>query len=161
MKQLMRPITLFSACVAYLLCQACTICPISNCPIDLTGIVVDESAVPSVPDQIVGGCYSLDIERTFANDAEFALILRAESLASTVGPDWFSTTKMPGVGGSDYPDVPPFPILDAVNSALQEVKDDGTLTDLYQQWFKTDPPESLLQSGPAAVLEGDSTTSGG
>ena len=52
-------------------------------------------------------------------------------------------------------------LLDAVNSALQEVKDDGTLTDLYQQWFKTDPPESLLQSGPAAVLEGDSTTSGG
>ena len=52
-------------------------------------------------------------------------------------------------------------LLDAVNSALQEVKDDGTLTDLYQEWFKTDPPESLLQSGPAAVLEGDSTTSGG
>jgi polar amino acid transport system substrate-binding protein len=52
-------------------------------------------------------------------------------------------------------------LLDAVDSALQEVKDDGTLADLYQEWFKTDPPEELLQSGPAAALEGDSTTSGG
>ncbi|MEZ5154868.1 MAG: basic amino acid ABC transporter substrate-binding protein [Solirubrobacterales bacterium] len=52
-------------------------------------------------------------------------------------------------------------LVSAINSALQEVKDDGTLADLYQEWFKTDPPEDLLQSGPAAVLEGDSTTSGG
>ena len=51
-------------------------------------------------------------------------------------------------------------LLDAVNSALQKVKDDGTLTELYQKWFKTDPPESLLQPGPAAALGGD-TTSGG
>jgi len=53
-------------------------------------------------------------------------------------------------------------LVDAINSALQEVKDDGKLTDLYQQWFKTDPPDSLLESGPATSLEGgDSTTSGG
>jgi polar amino acid transport system substrate-binding protein len=52
-------------------------------------------------------------------------------------------------------------LLDAVNSALQQVKEDGTLTDLYAEWFKTAPPEDLLQSGPAAVLGGDSTTSGG
>lgn len=53
-------------------------------------------------------------------------------------------------------------LVDAVNSALQQIKDDGTLADLYQQWFKTDPPESLLQSGPAAALSGgDSTTAGG
>jgi polar amino acid transport system substrate-binding protein len=51
-------------------------------------------------------------------------------------------------------------LVDAVNSALQKVKDDGTLTELYQQWFKTDPPDDLLQSGPARVLQGD-TTSGG
>ena len=51
-------------------------------------------------------------------------------------------------------------LLDAVNSALQKVKDDGALTELYQKWFKTDPPESLLQPGPAAALGGD-TTSGG
>ncbi len=49
-------------------------------------------------------------------------------------------------------------LVDAVNSALQEVKDDGTLTDLYQEWFKTDPPEDLLQAGPAAVLSGGEST---
>ena len=53
-------------------------------------------------------------------------------------------------------------LLDAVNSALQAIKDDGTLTDLYEKWFQTAPPEGLLQPGPAAALEGaDSTTSGG
>jgi polar amino acid transport system substrate-binding protein len=44
------------------------------------------------------------------------------------------------------------PIIPAVNEALQEVKDDGTLTDLYQKWFKTDPPAGLLKPGPAAAL---------
>ena len=35
-------------------------------------------------------------------------------------------------------------LLDAVNGALQTLKDDGTITDLYQQYFQTDPPESVL-----------------
>lgn len=47
-------------------------------------------------------------------------------------------------------------LLDEINSALQEVKDDGTLTDLYQEWFQTDPPETILKSGPAEVLAGGS-----
>ena len=38
-----------------------------------------------------------------------------------------------------------------LNEALQQVKDDGTLTDLYQQYFKTDPPRCVCCShGPAA-----------
>ena len=35
-------------------------------------------------------------------------------------------------------------LLDAVNEALSDLKDDGTITDLYQQYFKTDPPDSVL-----------------
>ena len=35
-------------------------------------------------------------------------------------------------------------LLDAVNTALQELKDDGTVTDIYQQYFQSDPPESVL-----------------
>ena len=35
-------------------------------------------------------------------------------------------------------------LREAVNDALQEIKDDGTLDGLYQTWFKTDAPESLL-----------------
>lgn len=44
------------------------------------------------------------------------------------------------------------PIIPAVNEALQQVKDDGTLTDLYQKWFKIDPPKDVLDGGPAKVL---------
>ena len=35
-------------------------------------------------------------------------------------------------------------LLDAVNGALQELKDDGTIEELYQQYFKTEAPESVL-----------------
>ena len=35
-------------------------------------------------------------------------------------------------------------LLDAVNGALSDLKDDGTITELYQQYFKTDPPDSVL-----------------
>ncbi len=37
-------------------------------------------------------------------------------------------------------------LLEAVNGALQEIKDDGTLDELYQTWFQTDAPKSLLTS---------------
>jgi ABC-type amino acid transport substrate-binding protein len=36
-------------------------------------------------------------------------------------------------------------LLEEINSALQELKDDGTLADLYEQYFPgTEPPESVL-----------------
>jgi polar amino acid transport system substrate-binding protein len=35
-------------------------------------------------------------------------------------------------------------LLEAVNDALVGIKEDGTLNDLYQEWFKVDVPESLL-----------------
>jgi polar amino acid transport system substrate-binding protein len=43
-------------------------------------------------------------------------------------------------------------LLDAVNGALTEVKDDGTLAELYQKYFKADPPASVLEgtTEPAA-----------
>ena len=34
-------------------------------------------------------------------------------------------------------------LLSAVNEALQEVKDDGTLDEIYQEWFEIDAPEDL------------------
>jgi ABC-type amino acid transport substrate-binding protein len=35
-------------------------------------------------------------------------------------------------------------LVEAVNQALQALKDDGTIADLYQQYFKTEPPESVM-----------------
>jgi polar amino acid transport system substrate-binding protein len=36
-------------------------------------------------------------------------------------------------------------LVDAVDQALQTLKDDGTITDLYQKYFQTDPPDSVLK----------------
>jgi polar amino acid transport system substrate-binding protein len=36
-------------------------------------------------------------------------------------------------------------LLDAVNGALTEVKDDGTLAELYEKYFKAEPPASVLE----------------
>jgi ABC-type amino acid transport substrate-binding protein len=35
-------------------------------------------------------------------------------------------------------------LREKANEALKEMKDDGTLAELYQKYFKTDPPESVL-----------------
>ena len=37
-------------------------------------------------------------------------------------------------------------LREAVNDALQKIKDDGTLNELYQKWFSDDAPESLLKA---------------
>jgi ABC-type amino acid transport substrate-binding protein len=35
-------------------------------------------------------------------------------------------------------------LREAINKALKEMKDDGTLAELYQKYFKIDPPEAVL-----------------
>jgi ABC-type amino acid transport substrate-binding protein len=37
-------------------------------------------------------------------------------------------------------------LREQINEALQEIKDDGTLNDLYQTWFEKDAPASLLEA---------------
>jgi ABC-type amino acid transport substrate-binding protein len=36
-------------------------------------------------------------------------------------------------------------LVEGVDGALQTMKDDGTLTELYQKYFQTDPPDSVLK----------------
>jgi polar amino acid transport system substrate-binding protein len=36
-------------------------------------------------------------------------------------------------------------LREQVNDALTELKEDGTITELYQKYFKVDPPESVLE----------------
>jgi polar amino acid transport system substrate-binding protein len=43
-------------------------------------------------------------------------------------------------------------LLDAMNGAVATIKEDGTLTELYQKYFQTDPP--------ASVLDGTTTPAG-
>jgi ABC-type amino acid transport substrate-binding protein len=35
-------------------------------------------------------------------------------------------------------------LLDAVNEALQEIKDDGTFAEIYVKWFDEEPAEEIL-----------------
>ena len=36
-------------------------------------------------------------------------------------------------------------LREQVNAALAEIKEDGTLTRIYQKYFKKDPPKSVLE----------------
>jgi ABC-type amino acid transport substrate-binding protein len=38
-------------------------------------------------------------------------------------------------------------LRERVNTALQEMKDDGTYTKIYKKWFEVDPPDSILETG--------------
>jgi ABC-type amino acid transport substrate-binding protein len=52
-------------------------------------------------------------------------------------------------------------LLDAINGALSEIKEDGTLADLYQEWFKKDPPASIAEPGGGAETEPAGGAGGG
>jgi len=43
-------------------------------------------------------------------------------------------------------------LLSAVNESMVKLKDDGGLTTIYQEWFKIDPPEAVLD-GTTEVIE--------
>jgi len=47
-------------------------------------------------------------------------------------------------------------LLEAVNGALQEIKDDGTLNELFQKWFKVDAPKSLFEDSSDTASESES-----
>jgi polar amino acid transport system substrate-binding protein len=44
-------------------------------------------------------------------------------------------------------------VLDAVNGALQDMKDDGALNDIYQKWFKIEAPKAVLDSSDESSSE--------
>ena len=42
-------------------------------------------------------------------------------------------------------------LIEAVNGALDEIKEDGTYEEIYRKWFNQDPPEEILQPGGGAA----------
>ena len=44
-----------------------------------------------------------------------------------------------------FPVAPGNPLGDAVNEAIGQLIDDGTMDELYQQYFSTDAPESVTK----------------
>jgi polar amino acid transport system substrate-binding protein len=51
-------------------------------------------------------------------------------------------------------------LVDAVNDALQKIKDDGTYAEIYETWFDEDPPESILSADPGSVSGDDDAAKG-
>jgi ABC-type amino acid transport substrate-binding protein len=56
--------------------------------------------------------------------------------------DTFDTKEEYGIIFAEDQDA----LREQINVVLQEIKDDGTLNELYQKWFQTDAPESLLKA---------------
>lgn len=73
---------------------------------------------PSVQDAADMSDGGLEVVETFETDEEYGVII----------PQGEDTLR------------------EAVNGALQEIKDDGTLNDLYMEWFELEVPEALLSS---------------
>ena len=44
-----------------------------------------------------------------------------------------------------FPTAPDNPLIDSVNEAIGELIDDGTMNELYQQYFSTDAPASVTE----------------
>ncbi len=67
-----------------------TPCVVSESPIQMGG--TDGFAVPDQSSNVYGTqCTDILVRRTYLDDYEKSLILKAESLASTTGPTWVST----------------------------------------------------------------------
>ena len=46
-----------------------------------------------------------------------------------------------------FPVAPDNPLIDSVNEAIQQLIDDGTMDELYQEYFSTDAPDSVVNGG--------------
>ncbi|QDV90456.1 hypothetical protein RAS2_15350 [Phycisphaerae bacterium RAS2] len=73
------------------------------CEVDEQLVGVDMTKTPSVSDQVIEGCYSALVERVFGDENERQLILRAEALPSTIGPQWQSQSRTSSFGYA-FPD---------------------------------------------------------
>ena len=54
--------------------------------------------------------------------------------------DTFDTNEVYGIIFAEDQDA----LREQINGVLQEIKDDGTLNELFQKWFQKDAPKSLL-----------------
>lgn len=51
-------------------------------------------------------------------------------------------------------------LLDAINGALTEIKEDGTYEEIYREWFNEDPPPEIIEPS-GGTEDGAETESGG
>ncbi len=74
------------------------------------------------------------VDQPFAADA-------VEKQGGIVIVEEISTDELYG-----FPTAPDNPLVDDVNEAIQQLIDDGTMNELYQEYFSTDAPESVTSA---------------
>lgn len=75
------------------------------------------------------------VDQPFAADA-------VEKQGGIVIAEEISTDEVYG-----FPTAPDNPLVDDVNQAIGELIDDGTMNELYQEYFSTDAPEAVTNGG--------------
>ena len=72
-----------------------------------------------------------------AFEAQYAGI---QALATRPSIEEIPTNELYG-----FPTAPDNPLADAVNEAIGQLIEDGTMDELYQKYFSTDAPESVTE----------------
>ncbi|MEO8091223.1 MAG: transporter substrate-binding domain-containing protein [bacterium] len=134
-------------------------------------VVAEDSDIASVDDlsgEIVGAqqgttgeAYANDETdasevRGFAKGADALAAVTTGQVAAAIVDQPFAADAVEKQGGIviaeeiptnelyGFPTAPGAPLLAAVNDALAELKEDGTLNDLYQEYFSTDAPDNVI-----------------
>jgi ABC-type amino acid transport substrate-binding protein len=97
--------------------------------------------------------------RGFAKGADALAAVTTEQVAAAIVDQPFAADAVEKQGGIEiaqeiptnevygFPVAPGNPLGDAVNEAIGQLIDDGTMDELYQQYFSTDAPESVTNGG--------------
>ncbi len=97
--------------------------------------------------------------RGFAKGADALAAVTTEQVAAAIVDQPFAADAVNKQGGIEiaqeistdevygFAMAPDNKLVDGVNEAIQQLIDDGTLNDLYQQYFSTDAPDSVVNGG--------------
>ncbi len=97
--------------------------------------------------------------RGFSKGADALAAVTTEQVAAAIVDQPFAADAVEKQGGIEiaqeistdevygFPVAPGNPLGDAVDQAIGELIDDGTMDDLYQEYFSTGAPESVTQGG--------------
>ena len=95
--------------------------------------------------------------RGFSKGADALAAVTTEQVAAAIVDQPFAADAVEKQGGIEiaqeistdevygFPTAPGNPLHDAINEAIGQLIDDGTMDELYQQYFSTDTPEAVTK----------------
>jgi polar amino acid transport system substrate-binding protein len=97
--------------------------------------------------------------RGFSKGADALAAVTTEQVAAAIVDQPFAADAVEKQGGIEiaeeistdevygFPTAPDNPLADAVDQAIAELIEDGTMNELYQEYFSTDAPEAVTSGG--------------